>query len=630
MIGTKNLRIWLTMCSFLPALVSAATGATLYVNTDGSGGAYTSIQAAINAAKPGDQIEVAAGVYKEAIVFGGKAIRLYSKGGPAVTTIDAAGLDTSVVTCRNGEGSETILEGFTITGGTGTASGVGKVGGGMCNLSASPTVANCNFRGNRAKAGAGMANETGSPTVTNCTFSGNTADAAGGGMFNGTANVRVTNCLFSGNSAPYGGGMWNYTASPTLTNCTISSNSGSRPGMYNEQSSNPTVINSILWGNGSGAQIVNSNSTVTVTYSDVQNGYEGTGNIGADPMFMDALSGDHRLLSGSPCIDAGTNNSVPPDLTTDRDGNPRIVNQTVDIGAYEYNPALALDWVEGFVVAFPQVAKGSSGGAHVETTVVISNPWADSTHVQLWVSDGLDLPGPASLQLSPGETRQIDFKGDPFQAGWLQLIATRAVAAAAYISVKPGETESSVLSRLAILGQALSSKVALPVFHKSDFADRTAIALSCPREIVNHTVRFNLLDQTGATVATKESSSLPSRLALYLDEFFELSDSFRGGSLVVEMANPQAAMAFSLIGLYEKNGAVTVGGAQSIDTPGEYVARLKTPDQTQAAQVAEQYGVTVIKTTQSELWGLMTREVARAVARDTRIAGVFPMAYGAP
>jgi len=53
------------------------------------------------------------------------------------------------------------------------------------------------------------------------------------------------------------------------------------------------------------------------------------------------------------------------------------------------------------------------------------------------------------------------------------------------------------------------------------------------------------------------------------------------------MTDPQAAMAFSLIGLYEKNGAVTVGGALGIDTPGEYIARLKTPDQTQAAQVAE-------------------------------------------
>jgi hypothetical protein len=122
--------------------------------------------------------------------------------------------------------------------------------------------------------------------------------------------------------------------------------------MYNEQSSNPTVINSILWGNGSGAQIVNSNSTVSVTYSDVQNGYEGTGNIGADPMFMDALNGDHRLPFFSPCIDTGSNNAVPSGLATDLDGNPRIVNQTVDIGAYEIRQDSDCDGISDAVEGF--------------------------------------------------------------------------------------------------------------------------------------------------------------------------------------------------------------------------------------------------------------------------------------
>jgi len=439
----------------------------------------------------------------------------------------------------------------------------------------------------------------------------------------------VINCLFSSNEGPYGAGIWNYAASPTVTNCTFSHNTGTRPGLYNEQSSNPTVINTILWGNGSSSatQIINSNSTPTVTYSDVQNGYEGTGNIDADPLFAGALNGDYRLLFGSPCIDAG--GGIPADITTDLDGNPRIVDQSVDMGAYEYNPALAADWVKGFIVAFPHVAKGSSGGAQVETTVLISNPWPDSTHVLLKVSSDLDLTGSELLQLSPGETRRIDFKGDPFQVGRLRLAATQAVAAAAYVSVKTGGTEDTVLSRLAIVGQALSSKAILPVFHRSDFADRTAIALNLHRLILNYTVRFTLLDEAGATVTTKELSYVPDPYALYLDELFQLDESFRRGSLVVEMTHPQAAMALSLIGVYDKNGALTVGGSQVIDTPGEYIARLKTADQTQAAQIAEQYGVMVIQTTQSEIWGLMTREVARAVARDSRISGVDLMPYGA-
>ena len=158
-------------------------------------------------------------------------------------------------------------------------------------------------------------------------------------MFNGGANPTITNCLFSGNSATDGGGMWNYTASPTVTNCTFSNNTGSNyPGMLNQYYSNPTVTNSILWGNGDGSQdqIVNVDSTAAVTYSDVQLGTGelrfGEGCIDANPMFADA---DGRLLSGSPCIDAGNDAAVPSGVTTDLDGNPRIQGLCVDMGAFE-------------------------------------------------------------------------------------------------------------------------------------------------------------------------------------------------------------------------------------------------------------------------------------------------------
>jgi hypothetical protein len=350
MIGKRNLKLWLTMCSFLLALVSTAAGATLHVPS----GEYPSIQSAIDAAAvAGDQIEVAPGTYNEAINFNGKAIRLYSSGGPAVTTIDATGITApvSVVTCTSGEGSGTILEGFTITGGSGTPTWLGNFGGGMSNYISSPTVTNCIFSGNQANAGAGMANyiwdptDICNPTVTNCTFSDNTAlglegggGAAGGGMFNGGANVVVTNCLFIGNDAEWGGAMWNYTASPTVTNCTFSNNTGGIPGMYNEWDSHPTVTNCILWGNGleGNYQIVNvSDSTVAVTYSDVQLGtgelWFGEGCIDEDPLFVGG--GDYRLQEGSPCIDVGNDAAVT--VTTDLDGNPRIQGLCVDMGAFE-------------------------------------------------------------------------------------------------------------------------------------------------------------------------------------------------------------------------------------------------------------------------------------------------------
>ncbi len=115
-----------------------------------------------------DEIVVAEGEYFENINFLGKAVTLRSTdpNDPVVvvnTIINGGGVG-SVVTCISGEWPNTVLSGFTITGGN---------GGGMYNLSSSPTVTNCTFSGNTASSGGGMFNANSSPTVTNCTFSGN-------------------------------------------------------------------------------------------------------------------------------------------------------------------------------------------------------------------------------------------------------------------------------------------------------------------------------------------------------------------------------------------------------------------------------------------------------------------------
>ncbi|HUW81252.1 MAG TPA: choice-of-anchor Q domain-containing protein [Phycisphaerae bacterium] len=163
-----------------------------------------------------------------------------------------------------------------------------------------------------------------SPTVTQCTFSGNTAHEGGGGMANSSRSLTVTQCTFTGNTAGgSGGGMSNFGGSPTVTNC-------------------------ILWGDTPEEIYTDPNSAPTVTYSAVQGGtaqpWFGIGCLDADPLFVDADGPDDtfgtnddnlRLAGGSPCIDAGDNAAVPPGLTTDLDGNPRISHGTVDMGAYE-------------------------------------------------------------------------------------------------------------------------------------------------------------------------------------------------------------------------------------------------------------------------------------------------------
>jgi hypothetical protein len=120
--------------------------------------------------------------------------------------------------------------------------------------------------------------------------------------------------------------------------------------------------NTIVWGNtadsdlsgaGLGHQIytwrsITAPCAVTLNYSDYadnslnSNNIAGTGIVTAtncivsDPLFVDAGSGNYRLQSVSPCVDAGSDALVPAGVTTDLDGSARIQNGTVDMGAYEY------------------------------------------------------------------------------------------------------------------------------------------------------------------------------------------------------------------------------------------------------------------------------------------------------
>ena len=59
----------------------------------------------------------------------------------------------------------------------------------------------------------------------------------------------------------------------------------------------------------------------------------GSNNVTSDPCFADALFGDYRLYTGSPCIDAG--NSAYVSFDVDYAGSNRVVGASVDMGCYE-------------------------------------------------------------------------------------------------------------------------------------------------------------------------------------------------------------------------------------------------------------------------------------------------------
>jgi len=83
----------------------------------------------------------------------------------------------------------------------------------------------------------------------------------------------------------------------------------------------------------------------TVRYSNVKGGWNGAGegNIALLPLFVDCTSSGCRPGPDSPCIDASDNDAVPDAVTLDLDGHERIVNNTVDMGAYEFQSVCATD-----------------------------------------------------------------------------------------------------------------------------------------------------------------------------------------------------------------------------------------------------------------------------------------------
>jgi len=240
-----------------------------------------------------------------------------------------------------------------------TTRGAGSnYGGGICNRNSSPNITNCTFSANTTSGsttayGGGISNYASYPNLINCTFTSNTAAIEGGGMYNLVSNPTLTNCTFNANStSSVGGGIYNNDSDPKLTNCTLSANLATYNGggMHNHLSSSPSLNNCIVWGNtGGGTQgISNSSSTPSVTYSIIQGAsvYTGTGNLLADPKFVNAAGNDFRLYGNSPAVNTG--NNAANVSSTDIRGQVRIQNTTIDMGAYEWtsgvDPRPTITW----------------------------------------------------------------------------------------------------------------------------------------------------------------------------------------------------------------------------------------------------------------------------------------------
>ena len=187
-------------------VTSATTAETRTVCA--SGCQYTSINAAIDAANPGDVIQLSPETYTEGSVINtdGKAITLRGvtdKAGTPISILDGAD-SHQVLLCNTGETSATVFENLLIKHGSAVKTGEG---GGMSVDTCSPHLANCHFVENGAFEGGGLATNKSQMTVTNCHFENNGPSFIGGGVSLYQSTVIMKNCTFTGNQALLGGGV---------------------------------------------------------------------------------------------------------------------------------------------------------------------------------------------------------------------------------------------------------------------------------------------------------------------------------------------------------------------------------------------------------------------------------------
>ena len=246
--------------------------------------------------------------------------------------------------------------------------------------------------------GGGISNDaTGIMTLIDSNIVGNMSGLDGGGLDN-AGDMKAINCLIAKNTAAgVGAGIFGSIEvvdnvpgymQIALTNCTITGNSatGNGGGIYNDGNV-ITLNNTIVDGAISGTISGNNNLTSSALGT-------GTGNIviaTGKPLFVNAAQGNYRLAADSQAIDKG-NNALAVDtqgtaLEFDLDGNARIVNTTVDIGAYEYS---------GTVVVDPPGAPTNASG--VPSTTSVSLSWTAPTtggtvanyKVETWVRNAAD------------------------------------------------------------------------------------------------------------------------------------------------------------------------------------------------------------------------------------------------
>ena len=207
-----------------------------------------------------------------------------------------------------------------------------------CGLNSSPTIENNTLIGNQS--GGVYCEFENSPTIINNIIKEN---EWGIYCLDQGAPFIIGNLIINSNND----GICCDNASPIITNNTIAYNGVSISncaGIFCEDDSDPIIKNSILWENSADFDISGTGANPIISYSLVQGAnlpmwvQDAGNNIFAEnPLFVNEIGNDYNLRTNSPCIDTGTPDRTGLDLPEfDILGNPRIYNDIIDIGAYEW------------------------------------------------------------------------------------------------------------------------------------------------------------------------------------------------------------------------------------------------------------------------------------------------------
>lgn len=244
--ATRHARLDQATLLLLAGLATTAAADTILVPQQ-----VPTIQAAIEAAHPGDRVLVSAGQWTGPIDLLGKAIVLESVDGPAATVLDGLGQLGFVVVASGVDGGTAEIRGFTITGGVGEPGSLGGgpgggvlveggsvrlldcvvvgnsgiSGGGVAAVGASLVIEGSRLEANHALIGGGLAVEGGSIALSDTVFDSNSAVSFGGGAAFLGADVVVADSRFSGNVAgSFGGGVYANASSLSIARVAIVDN----------------------------------------------------------------------------------------------------------------------------------------------------------------------------------------------------------------------------------------------------------------------------------------------------------------------------------------------------------------------------------------------------------------------